>query len=350
MNTQRTKSKLQKRKGITLIEVVVMIIIIGLLIALTLPAMNSSKNSSKKVTCLNNIRNIGLAVINYSSGANGHLPLLVDPNRIQSLNRNAHNNDMSWCITILPFMDSVGFRQKWDSEASLASGATSATQIAAKGRLDLLNRNRFPIFSCPDDQFSNDAGALSYCVNIGYVSANYNTVLNTSHAVDSADGGFDSDTTVETDIPVKFASGVFWRGGTGVPRMSLDFISAADGMTNTVMLSENLQAGEWYSRFTGDLGFGVDMEGILTGPSLKLPSGFNLRTAKTNSRISTNLTAGKGQAWRPSSNHPGGVVNVVFCDGSGSSMTPKMDAGVYARLLTPAGLRYDQAVDDENSY
>ena len=121
-------------------------------------------------------------------------------------------------------------------------------------------------------------------------------------------------------------------------------------MTQTLMLSENLQAGEWADQDTGSLGFGVDMQGILTGPSLNLPSGFNLRTARTDSRISSNLKAGKGQAWRPSSNHPSGIVNVIFCDGSGKSLSPKMDPGIYARLLTPAGQRYDQAPVDETSY
>tara|TARA_R100001480_G_scaffold111569_1_gene112677 strand:- start:339 stop:749 length:411 start_codon:yes stop_codon:yes gene_type:complete len=136
--------------------------------------------------------------------------------------------------------------------------------------------------------------------------------------------------------------------------MSLDYISAADGMTQTLMLSENLQAGEWFDQDTGSLGFGVDMQGVYSSGSttMALPAGFNLQnaTTSTDSRIGADLTAAKGQAWRPSSNHPSGAVNVIFCDGSGKSLTPQMDAGVYARLLTPAGLRYGQAVVDGSSF
>ena len=173
-----------------------------------------------------------------------------------------------------------------------------------------------------------------------------------SHHPNSADGGLDGDVATSADIPVKFASGVFWRPHTS--RMSLDFISAADGMTQTLMLSENLQAGEWFDQDTGSLGFGVDMNGVYSSgtATLVLPSGFDLQntTTPSDSRIGSNLTAAKGQAWRPSSNHPSGAVNVIFCDGSGKSLIPQMDAGIYARLLTPAGLRYGQAVVDGTSF
>lgn len=357
MHTRRVKQKLQKRKGFTLIELLVVITIIGILVSLTLPAIQSARAAARKVSCLNNMRNVGLAVVNFSSGANSQLPLLVDQNIVvdpTNTNANQHWDDLSWCTTILPFLDAVGFRQKWDQTASLA-----AVNGADPSNLILLNRNRFPVFTCPDDQFNNDFGALSYAVNIGYVTSNYNTAGDTSHRPDSADGGLDQSTSTTADIPVKFASGVFWRNSTS--RMSLDFISAADGLTQTLMMSENLQAGEWSCvnqteagiLFTGSLGFGVDVNGLLTsGTTLGLPSGFNLQntTTPSDSRIGSNLTAAKRQAWRPSSNHPSGAVNVIFCDGSGKSLTPQMDAGVYARLLTAAGLRYGQAVVDGSSF
>ncbi|MFH1301220.1 MAG: DUF1559 domain-containing protein [Planctomycetota bacterium] len=356
MNTRRNKQRLQKRKGFTLIELLVVITIIGILVSLTLPAINGARAAARKVTCLNNMRNVGLAVVNFSSGANSQLPLLVDPNiavsTTASPNANAFYDDLTWCTTILPFLDQVGFRQRWDATASVASqsATTDFTAITA------LNNNRFQVFTCPDDQFNTDLGALSYVVNIGYVTANYNASgvgYNSSTGVGHhpvGDGGMDGDSMTSADVPVKFASGVFWRPHTS--RMSLDFISAADGMTQTLMLSENLQAGNWASLDTGSLGFGVDMQGVYSSGSatLQLPSGFNLQNTTTDSRIGSNLTAATSQAWRPSSNHPSGAVNVIFCDGSGKSLTPQMDAGVYARLLTPAGLRYGQAVVDGSAY
>jgi len=355
MKTQRNKQRLQKRKGFTLIELLVVITIIGILVSLTLPAINGARAAARKVTCLNNMRNVGLAIVNFSSGANSRVPLLVDENIVvDSSNPNDHWDDLSWCTSILPFLDQVGFRQRWDSTASAASVSGADTT-----NIQFLNAQRFPVFLCPDDQFGTDPGASSYVANIGYVMANYNAPDDISHAANTnrilSTGG-------DTASPVKFATGVFWRGGTNVPRMSLDYISAADGMTQTLMLSENLQAGEWANRDTGSLGFGINMATILPktttvlSPSAKgtasvaddliLPSPYDLG----NARIGSNLAASSQSAWRPSSNHPSGAVNVIFCDGSGKSLTPQMDSGVYARLLTPAGLRYGQAVVDGTSY
>ncbi|QDT29950.1 DUF1559 family PulG-like putative transporter [Gimesia panareensis] len=363
MHTRRVKQKLQKRKGFTLIELLVVITIIGILVSLTLPAIQSARAAARKVSCLNNMRNVGLAVVNFSSGANSQLPLLVDSNIIvdpSSSNPNQYWDDLSWCTTILPFLDNVGFRQRWDQYASaIADPTTGGTGNANFAAFLKLNQNRFPVFLCPDDQFNTEVGALSYVANVGYVTSNYNAAGDTSHRPNSADGGLDKSTSTTADVPVKFASGVFWRNSTS--RMSLDFISAADGLTQTLMLSENLQAGDWSCTnqaeagvlFTGALGFGVDVNGLLTsGTTLQLPSGFNLQntTTPSDSRIGSNLTAAKRQAWRPSSNHPSGAVNVIFCDGSGKSLTPQMDAGVYARLLTAAGLRYGQAVVDGTSF
>lgn len=351
----KTKPEPQKRKGFSLVELLVVIIVIILVVGLIFPAIHSSKQGSKKLTCMNNIRNIGLAVVNYSSGANSQLPLLVDENIVDS-SPNAALDNLTWCTAILPFMDEVGFRQRWDTVASAAANGDAAAITALTGTSGL-NSTNFHVFVCSDDQFNMEPGALSYVVNVGYVMTGYNTSTDTAH--DATTNLILTATNPAT--PAKFASGVFWREGTDVPRMSLDFISAADGITNTLMLSENLQAGDWASQDTGSLGFGIDMQGILPlsdvdgSESLVLPAAFNLKRpltgrAVTDSRIGANISAAKSSAWRPSSSHRSGAINVVFCNGRGTSLTPEIDAGIYARLLTPAGLRYGQAVVDKTSY
>ena len=164
MYTRRIKQKLQKRKGFTLIELLVVITIIGILVSLTLPAIQSARAAARKLSCLNNMRNVGLAVVNFSSGANSQLPLLVDPNIEVSTtavpNTNAGNDNLSWCVTILPFLDSVGFRQRWDQTASAAAQVTPVAGAVAA--LNSLNAIRFPFFTCPDDQFATDQGERNH--------------------------------------------------------------------------------------------------------------------------------------------------------------------------------------------
>lgn len=352
---QIQKTKRPKRSGFSLTELIVVIVVLLLLISLMLPARERARAAARKVSCLNNMRNLGLGVVNFSSGANSGLPLLVDPNMTVSTedapNPQATHDDLTWCTTILPFLDNVGFRQRWDETASQASSATMNAE--AVSLLTNLNATRFPVFTCPDDAANTEQGALSYVANVGYVTSHYNTATDRAHRPDSADGGLDGDIKTTADIPVKFATGVFWRPYTS--RMSLDFISQkGDGLRQTLMLSENLQAGNWSSTDTGSLGFGIDMQGVYPkgSVSLVLPIVFDLKntTAGTDSRIGANLSAPKSQAWRPSSNHPSGAVNVIFCDGSGKSLTPEMDPAVYARLLTPTGLRYGQAEVDGSSF
>lgn len=334
------------RKGASLVELIVVIVVACLLVAVVLPAIPRSMGPARKISCLNNMRNIGLAVVNYSSGFDSHLPLLVEPSMDDSLvtvpHPNTGNDDLNWCITVLPFLDAVEFRQKWDIIAPLAA-RPHATQKNLS-YLAQLNATQFPVFVCPDDPYIREPGALSYVVNVGYVTSNYNTAGDITHRPDSADGGLDGDITTTEDIPVKFGSGVFWR--PYATRMSLDIISAGDGLTQTLMLSENLQAGDWSSTDTGSLGFGIDMQGVYPSgsTSLTLPANFDLVNATTanDSRIGANPSAAKGKAWRPSSDHPRGAVNVIFCDGSGRSFSPNMDPGIYARLLTPQGLHYGQ--------
>ena len=91
------------RRGFTLIELLVVIAIIAVLIALLLPAVQAAREAARRAQCINNLKQIGLAMHNYES-SNGSFP----PGEKGCCWG-------TWHVFILPFVEQSALYNAWNS-------------------------------------------------------------------------------------------------------------------------------------------------------------------------------------------------------------------------------------------
>jgi len=120
------KTKLAKRRssGFTLVELLVVIAIIGILVALLLPAVQQAREAARKLQCKNNLKQIGLAILNYES-ANSVLPAggwTIECQDQSTCAQNGSTNPYqgmrtSWAVSILPFIEENALFEQFDFTA-----------------------------------------------------------------------------------------------------------------------------------------------------------------------------------------------------------------------------------------
>src|ERR1700689_3490112 len=100
----------KQRSGFTLIELLVVIAIIAVLIALLLPAVQAAREAARRIQCVNNLKQLGLAMHNYA-GSLGSFPI-----GRQGINRppgdpgylgdpTGSNHRRSWALLLLPYFE-----------------------------------------------------------------------------------------------------------------------------------------------------------------------------------------------------------------------------------------------------
>src|SRR4051794_21019455 len=88
----------QRRRGFTLIELLVVIAIIAVLIALLLPAVQAAREAARRAQCVNNLKQLGLAAMNYESSNGALPPTAVDATILLT-------NDFSMKARLTPYLE-----------------------------------------------------------------------------------------------------------------------------------------------------------------------------------------------------------------------------------------------------
>ena len=162
-----------RRRAFTLIELLVVITIIAILIALLLPAVQQAREAARRISCQNNMKQIGLALQNYHS-AHRVLP----PGWVSAGNaEDDRHNYFAWSAFILPQLDQQNLYSQLDFESDLDSDANAKY-------LDV----RMPGFRCPSDDSS--ATYHSDRANLDLSVSNYPAIGGHKLCALNAEGAF----------------------------------------------------------------------------------------------------------------------------------------------------------------
>src|SRR5262245_12382953 len=125
----------QWRGAFTLVELLVVIAIIGVLVALLLPAVQAARESARRMSCGNNLKQQPLACHGYHD-TNGYLP----PARLD------HRGAITWAVQILPYLEQDNLFKQWDvTRLYYDQGATVAAG-------DAIRQTPVKTYLCPSRQ------------------------------------------------------------------------------------------------------------------------------------------------------------------------------------------------------
>jgi len=297
----------RRRHAFTVVELLVVISIIAVLMALLLPAVQAARESSRRASCTNNLRNLGLGVTQFETSkqyvpASRTFPSYPAPYTRPPTysDSTATSQTITWVHQILPELGRPDLKQALDNDLKQSGGGNVAF---IKGRLQVL--------CCPSDALDTTAEKMSYGCNGGLPDVD--PTSSPFHYDWSANGVFDTrvkgSATSDNVIKVNKTS-------------ILGDVANGDGTTNTIMLCENINLLVWNSASS-------EIEAcVLWQESPNIPINKN--------QINTPLDLDHS---RPSSLHPGGFC-VVMCDGSTHFIAETVDYGVFMRLMTSNGAKY----------
>jgi len=343
----------QRSYGFTLIEVLVVIAIIGILVALLMPAVQMAREAARRVRCTNNLKQIGLASANYESTYG------VTPMFEPSWGGVADNGLYSGLSRLLPFLDQEALYNGINFSLPGSDVPASGGDVAV-----LENRTvaqaKLSVFLCPSDGEKNrrspDVGDNSYCANYGLPQIVRNRVTGYASVAfvppPSTPAGFFRDQSAVvrdksivdgTSKTAAFSERLI-NAGLVTPRVEprrlyfelirpasatnwslVALADVCDTATTPLDYSDRI-GGSWLS---GDARYG-NMFTVLMTPNAKSCSdtfsqgGFALYFASGDSGLT------------PSSNHSAGV-NVAMADGSVQFISDSIDRNAWWAMGTRDG-------------
>jgi prepilin-type N-terminal cleavage/methylation domain-containing protein/prepilin-type processing-associated H-X9-DG protein len=345
MQGQRSKAV----RGFTLVELLVVIAVVGILVSLLLPAVQAAREAGRRMSCGNNLKQIGLAIHNYE-GVSGRLPsgyvAFADYGRIGNLpaeDYDARTWDATpgwaWGALLLPFLEQTPLAEHLDGRLP----AWHPRHAAAI-------QTRLPVFLCPSA--SGSRAAFAAVDAGGGVLLKGGTPLwlgrshyAASHGQEECWGDCSGPAGTLQGNVSRIADGPFYRNS------NVTFAHILDGLSSTILV------GEHTSRLSDKTWVAV-IPGAVVHPRLHSPDNA-AESAATLVLVHSGPAAGEVDIFgnpiihppnfptihvgQMQSEHPGGAM-ILLGDGSVRFISQMIDRPTFAAMTSIAE---GEVVDEE---
>ncbi len=351
---QKMPRRSQESLGFTLVELLVVIAIIGVLVALLLPAVQSAREAARRISCSNNLKNLGLGVLNHVD-TQGTFPTSEgwdgseredEQNVVDALQSTGKwMSGKGWVLSILPYIeqgplydlfaaggafDGVGpFRSGFVRNPRPGFGLTSRSPDGSIRVPDLM-QTQLPLLQCPSDDSVLELNTRHFqWPGFGVARTSYPGVLGdtwldlepllSNNLSGYPSGIYDEPGGRDCHRGTR-CKGIFFRNTWLTP---IKMAQVTDGTSNTFMIGEDIPG---YNRHSAAFYSNGDW------CSCNIP--LNFLTNLTIEEVQASNDWGPQQGFR--SRHPGGV-QFCACDGSVRFVPESVDHTAFRMHCTRNG-------------
>jgi prepilin-type N-terminal cleavage/methylation domain-containing protein len=323
--------------GFTLVELLVVIAIIGVLVALLLPAVQTARESARRMQCLNHLKQMAVAVHNYQEVHAVFPPGHIIPRNMPGAN--GHETIAPWQVTILPFIEQ---KSLWD----IYDPTVFSDQDGKGGANKVVRETSIAVYRCPTDLKAGEKGdpgdwptGTRRWAGIIFARSSFVGVAGKSYGQvpDCPDRCGNWDFTYGEAQQLVRGPGAGWRGvfsvvddqAQGSTLKSIRLAEVTDGTSNTVIIGEAHKPKDRPDR----------------APFWALGGNtYTIREIYVNAWTLRYLEYNTCEAAWPQNHcqrgygtwHPGGL-NFVFGDASGRFISRNVDMEVLGSLASMAG-------------
>lgn len=305
------------KRGFTLVELLVVIAIIGVLVALLLPAVQAAREAARRTQCVNNIRQLGLALQNHESARKKFPTGAKIPDHTQAITAPANAGVMlSWHAHILPYIEQQNLYDQIDWTRGYEPNKGVSLQPVAG-------------FFCPSSPPIMQRGVFTSSISNGEntFTQHYNGVAGPLYNPAVGIRGY-SDRTDGMIIDAALNPACAGSGRNHFAKLGVLFAGSdistkdiTDGTSNTIAISErNMGETAWIAGLSNRFDWPCDSAGFKNVE-------FGINFCRVDDPDSSSHCSVYGNSRPFSSYHPGGV-HFGNCDGSVVFGSDDMDLAV----------------------